>query len=121
MSAENQIKTTIEELLKVLATKNVIGEPIEIEDKTLIPITKIGVGFGAGGGKGEKGESGGAGGGAGVDAVAMVVIFKGVPGPEGIKVLPLAAPSPLAKSIGEIASVIMEKLRERKEAKKEEK
>lgn len=126
MSAEDQIKTTVEELLKVLATKNVIGEPIEIEDKTIIPVTKIGMGFGAGAGegKGEKGEGGkggGAGGGAGVDPVAIVVIFKGVPGPEGIKVLPLAAPSPIAKSIGEIVPAIMEKLREKKETKKEEK
>ncbi len=121
MSTEAQIKTTVEEFLKVLATKNVIGEPIEIEDKTLIPVTKIGMGVGAGGGKGEKGESSGSGGGGGVDPVAIVVIFKGVPGPEGIKILPITTPSPIAKSIGEIVSTMMEKLREKKETKKEEK
>ncbi len=126
MSAEDQIKTTVEELLKVLAIRNVIGEPIEIEDKTLIPVTKIGMGFGAGmgEGKGEKGEGGkggGAGGGAGVDPVALIVILKGVPGAEGVKVLPLAAPNPIAKSIGEIVPAILEKVKEKKETPKEKK
>jgi uncharacterized spore protein YtfJ len=126
MSAEDQIKTTIEELLKVLATKNIIGEPIEMDDKTLIPVTRIGMGFGAGigEGKGEKGEGGkggGAGGGAGVDPVALIVILKGVPGPEGVKVLSLAAPNPIAKAIGEITPAIMDKLKEKKEATKEKK
>ncbi len=126
MSAEDQIKTTVEELLKVLAIRNIIGEPIEMEDKTLIPVTKIGMGFGAGmgEGKGEKGEGGkggGAGGGAGVDPVALIAIFKGVPGPEGVKVLPLAAPNPIAQSIGEIVPAILEKLKEKKETPKEKK
>ncbi|MCP8304112.1 MAG: sporulation protein [archaeon] len=126
MSAEDQIRTTAEELLKVLSIKNVIGEPMEIEDKILIPVTRVGVGFGAGtgegtGGRGEGGKGGGGGGGAGVDPVAMVAIFKGVPGPEGVSVLSLAKPSPIAKSIGEIASTMMEKFGGKKEAKKEEK
>jgi uncharacterized spore protein YtfJ len=126
MSAEDQIKTTVEEILKVLATRNIIGEPIEMEDKTLIPVTRIGMGFGAGmgEGKGEKGEGGkggGAGGGAGVDPVALIVILKGLPGPEGVKVLPLTAPNPMAKAISEITPAIIEKLKDKKEATKEEK
>jgi uncharacterized spore protein YtfJ len=128
MSAEEHIKTTVEELLKVLAIKNVIGDPIEVEDKVLIPVTSVGLGFGAGAGAGEgkakegeegKGSGAGGGGGAGASPVAMVAIFKGVPGPEGVKVLPLTAPSPIAKAIGEIASTIVEKSRAKKEIKKE--
>jgi uncharacterized spore protein YtfJ len=123
MSAESHIKTTVEELLKVLATENVIGEPIEMDDKTLIPVTKIGMGFGAGTGegKGEKGEGGkggGAGGGAGVEPIALVVILKGVKGPEGIKVLSLSAPNPIAKAISEITPAILDKLNEKKTATK---
>jgi uncharacterized spore protein YtfJ len=126
MSAEEHIKTTVEELLKVLAIKNVIGDPIEVEDKVLIPVTNVGLGFGAGAGEGKakegeegKGSGAGGGGGAGASPVAMVAIFKGVPGPEGVKVLPLTAPSPIAKAIGEIASTIVEKSRAKKEIKKE--
>jgi len=114
LSAEDQIRTTAEELLKVLSIKNVIGEPMEIEDKILIPITRVGVGFGAGtgegtGGKGEGGKGGGGGGGAGVDPVAMVTIFKGVPGPEGVSVLHLAKPGPIAKLLGECCAAMMGK------------
>ncbi len=124
MSGEEQIKTTVEELLKVLSTNNVIGERIEMEDKTLIPVTRIGMGFGAGTGegKGEKGEvgkGGGAGGGAGVEPVGLIVVFKGVRGPEGVKVIPLSAPGPLAKTVGELASAVVEKLREKKEREEE--
>ncbi|MGZ7108283.1 MAG: GerW family sporulation protein, partial [Methanobacterium sp.] len=77
------IRTTVEELLKVLATENVIGETIETEDKIIIPVTKFGMAFGAGSGEGQGpanqggGKGSGAGGGAGIEPIAMVVIFKG--------------------------------------------
>ena len=43
------IKTTVEELHKLINIDNVIGKPIETEDKVLIPVMRMGVGFGAGG------------------------------------------------------------------------
>jgi uncharacterized spore protein YtfJ len=120
MAAEDAIKATVDELLKALSAKNIIGEPIETEDKILIPITKMGMGFGTGMSHGteetHKGEiAGGAGGGVGVFPVAVVVIFKGIKGSEGIKVIPLAAPSPLAESMVHIANTVMEKLTNRRE------
>ena len=123
MSAGDQIRTTVEELLKALAIKNVIGQPIEIEDKTLIPVARMGLGFGSGTGegKGEKGEGGkggGTGGGAGVDPVAMIVVFKGVQGPEGIKVFPLGGPNPIAKALEEIAPAVAEKIGQKQRADK---
>ncbi len=42
------IKTSVEELRKLISINNVIGEPIETEDKILIPVMRMGVGFGAG-------------------------------------------------------------------------
>ena len=42
--AEN-IKTTVEELRKLINVDNVIGSPIETEDKILIPVMRMGVGF----------------------------------------------------------------------------
>ena len=89
---ENLVKTTLEEIEKVLNTKTVVGEPIIIESTTLIPLISIGFGFGAGGGevKGEakqkgEGSAGGTGGGAGVKPVAIVVIDKAVVRIEPIK------------------------------------
>ncbi|MCX6669412.1 MAG: spore germination protein GerW family protein [Methanothrix sp.] len=120
MAAEDAIKATIDELLKALSAKNIIGEPIEMEDKIIIPITKMGMGFGTGIGHGSEdaskgGVAGGAGGGVGVFPVAVVIVFKGVAGSEGVKVVPLAAPSPLAEPVSNIAHMLMEKLVSRKE------
>ena len=42
------IKTSVEELRKLINVDNVIGNPIETEDKILIPVVKMSVGFGAG-------------------------------------------------------------------------
>lgn len=127
MEIEDPIKTTVEELLKVLAIENVIGEIIEAEDKMLIPVTKMGMGFGAGMGEGKGpgdqggGKGSGAGGGAGIEPIAMVVVFKGVPGPEGVKVLPLTSPGPIARTIGEVGSVMMEIVKEKKKKMKKKK
>ena len=44
----NDIKTTVDELQKLININNVIGQPIETEDKVLIPVMRMGVGFGVG-------------------------------------------------------------------------
>jgi len=53
---ENLVKTTLGEIEKVLSTRTVVGEPITIQDVTLIPLISVGFGFGAGGGEG-RGEA----------------------------------------------------------------
>ena len=84
-NVENLVRTTLEEIEKVLSTKTVVGEPITIEGRTLIPLISVFFGFGAGAGSGmgmdskkQKGEGtgGGAGGGAGVKPVAVVILEK---------------------------------------------
>ncbi|VVB69638.1 Sporulation protein YtfJ (Spore_YtfJ) [uncultured archaeon] len=121
MAAEDAIKATVEELVKALSARNIIGEPIEMDDKIIIPITKMGMGFGTGVGHGSDdaskgGVSGGAGGGVGVFPVAVVIVFKGVAGSDGVKVVPLTAPSPLAEPVSNIAHMLMERLLSHKES-----
>ncbi|GIU01174.1 hypothetical protein TSL6_16800 [Sulfurovum sp. TSL6] len=76
------LKTSLEELERVLDTKTVVGEPIVIEGNTLIPLISIGFGFGAGGGTGkckksdDEGIGAGTGGGGGIKPVALVIINK---------------------------------------------
>ena len=41
---EQDVKTTVDELLKAISTKNVISEPIEVGDNVVITITKVGLG-----------------------------------------------------------------------------
>ncbi len=108
------IKTTVEEIRKVLNIENVIGETIETDEFLLIPVTRMGMGFGAGMGEGKgsedmgSGAGAGAGGAAGIEPIAMVVVHKGVKGPEGVKVMSLKAPDPLTRAIGEISNAAVE-------------
>jgi uncharacterized spore protein YtfJ len=78
---ESLVKTTLGEIEKVLNSKTVVGEPLAINGKTIIPLVSVGFGFGAGGGSGrgeskQKGEGtgGGTGGGAWVRPVAVIII-----------------------------------------------
>src|SRR5690606_36039571 len=98
----------------VLNIENVIGEVIETDDKVLIPVTKMGMGFGAGMGdsKGSRESAmGAAGGAAGIDPIAMVVVFKGISGHEGIKVMTLSS-NPMAQALGEVGSAAMDMMKE---------
>ncbi len=112
MDINDPIKTTVEEIRKVLNIENVIGEVIESEDKVMIPVTRMGMAFGAGMGEGkgpnaQGGSGAGAGGGAGIEPVAIVVVFKGTAGPEGVKVMSLKSADPLSRAIGEAGSAIV--------------
>lgn len=116
------IKDFWDEFRKTISVETAIGKPVEIEDKTLIPIFAIGFGAGGGGGKGKEkaGEGYGAGGGGGICPVALVAVFKGVSGPEGVKVLSLKPSGMLDKVIGEALPMVMDKVAEMKEGKKAE-
>ena len=112
---ENLVKTTLEEIEKVLTTRTVVGEPITIEDRTLIPLISVGFGFGAGGGSGKaeakqkgEGEGGGTGGGAGVKPVAIIIIDK-----EGVRIEPIRGGlSTAIEKIAETVPRMMEKCME---------
>lgn len=61
-------------------TKAVYGEPVEKDGVTLIPVAKVGYGFGGGGWLGNKGEGGdGGGGGLGASPVGYIQIKNGKP------------------------------------------
>ena len=101
--AESYLKALAEELSSVLSSKSVIGEPIIQDDKVLIPVTKLGFAVGSGSGKSSGGEAGGegigGGGGGGVEPIALIAVYKNIPGPEGVQILPLKAPSKMPEVI----------------------
>ena len=70
---EKLIELVMGELHRIVRTETVVGEPVTAGTVTLIPVSKISFGFGAGGGQADKGQSG-TGGGALVEPVAFVVI-----------------------------------------------
>lgn len=85
---ERLLKSTMAEIERVLSTKTVVGDMIQVGDVTMIPLVSLGFGFGAGGGSGKgeiptsgaksegEGAGAGTGGGGGIKPVAMVIIDK---------------------------------------------
>ena len=103
--AEN-IKTTVEELRKLICVDNVIGSPIETEDKILIPVMRMGVGFGAGENILGNENNDIAGAGAGVEPISMVMIPKKGNSTEGVRVLNLSKGSEVNKALSDIGLII---------------
>jgi len=75
---ENLVKTTLSELREIGNAQSVVGDPVEIGETTIIPLVKIGFGFGGGGEEGKNSERSGGGGGGGVQPVAVLYVTNGV-------------------------------------------
>ncbi|MDO5859546.1 GerW family sporulation protein [Methanobrevibacter sp.] len=103
--AEN-IKTTVEELRKLINVENVIGKPIETDDKILIPVIKMGVGFGSGENLMSKEGSDIAGAGAGVEPISMVMVPKKGNTSEGVRVLDLSKGTETNKALSDLGLII---------------
>lgn len=103
----NDIETTVRELNKLINVDNVIGEPIETEDKILIPVMRMGFGFGAGENiSGRENSSGVAGAGAGLEPVSLVMMPKKGEDAEGVRVLDLTKRTETNKALSEIGLII---------------
>jgi uncharacterized spore protein YtfJ len=101
---ENLMKTALGEIEQLLATKTVVGEPIQIAGNTIVPLVSVGFGFGGGGGSGEdaktaatKGTGGGSGGAGGIKPVAVIIVDKD----GAVRVEPIRGASPVIEKLGE--------------------
>ena len=102
----DNIKTTVNELHKLINIDNVIGKPIETEDKILIPVMRMGVGFGSGENFLGKENSSAAAAGAGVEPISMVMIPKKGNDAEGVRVLDLSKGSETNKALTDLGLII---------------
>jgi len=120
---EKLIKTTVEEIEKMLSTKTVVGQPMTIEGATLIPLISVGFffGTGSGSGKGEsktkregfgEGSAAGTSGAGGVKPVAVIVIDK-----EGVRIESIKGS--LALAMEKVAEALPGMMGKRGEQKKE--
>ena len=104
---EKLLRTTADELEKMLSSKTVMGEPITIGDVTLIPLRSAGFWFGTAGGGGKGGEkvkgegegqAAGTGGAGGVKPVAVLIIDK-----NGVRIEPMKGSlAQMAEKISEV-------------------
>lgn len=122
-AVESITKTTLAEIEKVLSSRTIVGDPISLDGRTIIPLISVGFAFGAGGGSGRseskqkgEGQGGGTGGGAWIRPVAVVISDQ-----SGIKVEPVIAGFPGAlEKIGESIPAIVEKIAEKMAERKKE-
>ncbi len=106
---EGLFDRAVNEIEKMLNSKTVVGEPIKVENTTLIPLINVGFGFGVGTGEGTEadktaGSGGGTGGGGGVKPVAVVVIDDSGVRVEPIKSGATSVLEKVADSIGRAAT-----------------
>ena len=93
----NMLENTIAKIREMVDVNSVIGDPITTPDgTTIIPVSKVSVGFGGGGSdyvsknvnKQENPFGGGAGGGVKVTQVAFLIVKDG-----NVRMLPVATPA----------------------------
>ena len=93
----NMMQLTIAKIKEMVDVNSVVGEPITTPDGvTIIPISRISIGFGGGGSdfvsknvnKQENPFGGGAGGGVKISPVAFLIVKDG-----SVRMLPVAAPA----------------------------
>ena len=102
MSGETLIRELSAELKEFLSAQNVMGSPIDLGEKSVIPVARFGFGFGAGSGQGKDGGEG-AGAGGGIEPVALIVLHKDVKGPDGVQVMSLKKDSAVAQVISALS------------------
>lgn len=73
-SLESLVQRVLGELHHIVQTQTVVGEPVSAGPVTLIPVSKISMGFGAGGGEGKR--HAGTGGGASVEPIGFIVVHE---------------------------------------------
>lgn len=100
MALADIIKTALDQMQYIAKTETVIGEPIIAGEVTLIPVSRISIGFAAGGaGKGDTSGSGaGTGGGINITPVAFIVVTG-----EKVQVQPLTPSDPIMNKIMSLA------------------
>ena len=64
----------LEKLRGIAQTETVIGKPISVDGTTLIPVSKVSVGFGLGSTQAGKADLAGSGGGVAVEPIAFIVV-----------------------------------------------
>ena len=111
MIDETPIKATVEELRKLIHISNYVGEPIESEDKILIPVSKAAVGFGIGEQKAGQ-EIAATGAGVSVEPVTMVVVSKGNNGADGIRTINLSKGNSANKTLNELGLILTDVLKD---------
>ncbi|PWJ71733.1 MULTISPECIES: GerW family sporulation protein [unclassified Fibrobacter] len=109
MAIEKLAETLLEKLRFITKAETVIGNPIQAGEATIIPVSRVSVGFGFGGHQ-NKGDTSASGGGASVEPVAFLVING-----EDVRIMPITKDSSLASKVMDIIPDVVNKFSKKKE------
>ena len=89
----NMLQDTISKIREMMSVNDVVGEPIVVGDVTIVPISKVSVGFGGGGADNAKAANkdafgGGMGGGVKVQPICFLIVKDG-----NVRMMPVATPA----------------------------
>ena len=89
----NMLQDTISKIREMMSVNDVVGEPIVVGDVTIVPISKVSVGFGGGGADNAKAVNkdafgGGMGGGVKVQPICFLVVKDG-----NVRMMPVPVPA----------------------------
>lgn len=118
---EGLVKTALEKVHELAECETVVGKPIVTADgTTIIPVSKISVGFASGGSdlptkSNKETFGGGSGGGVTITPIAFVAIYKGE-----AKLLQLTANAPKENAIIDMVPQVIDKITEFIDKKKSE-
>ena len=89
----NMLSDTISKIREMMSVNDVVGEPIVVGDVTILPISKVSVGFGGGGADNAKAANkdafgGGMGGGVKVQPICFLVVKDG-----NVRMMPVPVPA----------------------------
>ncbi|OEF97249.1 sporulation protein YtfJ [Vulcanibacillus modesticaldus] len=125
------MKTAMENIKEMVDVNTIVGEPVETPDGSVIlPISKVGFGFAAGGselnfesseekgngGPQDKPFGGGSGGGISITPVAFLVVSR----TNGVQLLPLDSETHIYERLINLAPQLMEKLQNSLKNKKQD-
>ena len=89
----NMLSDTISKIREMMSVNDVVGDPIVVGDVTILPISKVSVGFGGGGADNAKAANkdafgGGMGGGVKVQPICFLVVKDG-----NVRMMPVPVPA----------------------------
>ena len=89
----NMLQDTISKIREMMSVNDVVGEPIVVGDVTIVPVSKVSVGFGGGGADNAKAANkdafgGGMGGGVKVQPICFLVVKDG-----NVRMMPVPVPA----------------------------
>jgi sporulation protein YtfJ len=113
MSIESFTESLLEKLKWIAQAETVVGKPIQSDNATIIPVSRVSLGFGIGGNENEKSDLKASGGGASIDPVAFLVING-----DDIRILPITKDTGLLSKISDLIPDLINTLRKDKSSDK---